>query len=228
MTVRRRGRESYERLPRGTARRRDVWVFTEGELTEPQYVDLVKDLQPVRRNEVHIANDTRRPGGQRGRGTGGSGRKPKDLVEDAIDLLDRLREQVRGLPDELMPVVWCIFDRDQHEDVDQAIARATRAGVRVAFSHPCFELWRLLHHQPYTARASGNCEEVARRLPGVASLTAQERKAVTFGQIQGGFADARKRAVQLERQYASHVPFSQRDPYTDVWKFVEDLGVTEY
>ncbi|WP_157747055.1 RloB family protein [Micromonospora echinofusca] len=143
-----------------------MWVFTEGELTEPQYVDLVKDMQPVRRNEVHIFKDTRRDGGRRGSGDGRGDRKPRELVEAAIAWLADLKRQAGGVSDEFAPVVWCIFDRDQHEGVDQAISRA--------------------------------------RL------------------------EAKKRALQINEQHDDHTPLSRRDPYTDVWQFVEDLGIVSY
>lgn len=227
---RERGRESHEIRRRIVRRRRDVWVFAEGELTEPQYVDLVKDLQPERRNDVHIVNDSRRDGGRRGSGGGGSDRKPSDLVEAAIVLKRRLDQEASraGVPDSLMPAVWCIFDRDRHEGIDEAIARALGSGVNVAFSHPCFELWRLLHHQPYTATFGGVCDDAARRLPFAVGMTAQQRKAVSMDQIQGGFVEARKRAIRINDQHGDHVPISQRDPYTDVWAFVEDLGIASY
>lgn len=228
---RERGRDSHRlRRQRGTRRRRDVWVFTEGELTEPQYVDLVKGLQPEPvRHAVHIANDTRQDGGQRGGGRKGAGRKPRDLVADAIALKrEKDTEVPSDLADEFRPVVWCIFDRDQHDGVDEAISQAVTAGVKVAFSHPCFELWRLLHHQSYTATFGGVCEEAARRLPFAADVSAQRRKAVSIEQIRGGFEQARKRAIQINDRHDKRVPFSRRDPYTDVWKFVEDLGVTSY
>ncbi|NJP33524.1 RloB domain-containing protein [Micromonospora sp. HSS6-12] len=196
-----RGRDSFEARRRVSRRRRDVWVFTEGELTEPQYVDLVKDMQPVRRYQVHIANDTRRDGGRRGSGDGRSDRKPRELVEAAVALLVKLRRQVGAVPDEFAPVVWCIFDRDQHEGIDQAVRRARQAGVKIAFSHPCFELWRLLHQQAYTSTFGGSCEEAARRIRFPPGTTAQQRKAVTWQQIHGGFLEAKKRAIQINEQH---------------------------
>lgn len=230
MARRDRGRESHRLRTFTAKRRRDVWVYTEGELTEPQYIDLIKEMQPVRRNDVHIANDTRQAGGARGSGGRAVHRKPVDLVEAAIAHKQRLdREAAQaGITDEFRPVVWCVFDRDDHPGVDAAIDRAQRAGVRVAFSHPCFELWRLLHHQDYSTRSRGICDEVADRLPFSRDMTKRQRKALTIDQIRGRFVDARKRARQLNAQYADHVPFTQRDPYTDVWKLVEDLGVTSY
>ncbi|MFD4524464.1 RloB domain-containing protein [Streptomyces sp. NPDC058470] len=38
--------------------------------------------------------------------------------------------------------LWCLFDRDRHEDIPTAFARARKAELHVAYSHPCFELWR--------------------------------------------------------------------------------------
>ena len=45
--------------------------------------------------------------------------------------------------------VWAVFDRDEHPNFDQAIDRCRRAGVRVARSNPCFELWLILHEKDY-------------------------------------------------------------------------------
>ena len=41
--------------------------------------------------------------------------------------------------------VWAMFDIDEHPDVRQARERAAEAGVNVAVSNPCIELWALLH-----------------------------------------------------------------------------------
>ncbi|BCB88433.1 RloB family protein [Phytohabitans suffuscus] len=230
MPRRERGRESHQLRRLASKRRRDVWVYTEGELTEPQYVDLVKEMQPVRRNDVHIANDTRQAGGTRGSGGRAVDRKPADLVDAAIDHKRRLDRQAAdaGVRAEFFPVVWCIFDRDDHAGVDAAIERARRGGVRVAFSHPCFELWRLLHQQDYSTPTSGVCDEVAGRLSFAQGVPRKQRKAVTIDQIEGRFADARKRARQLNAQHDDHMPYTARDPYTDVWEFVESLGVLAY
>ncbi|MER5659654.1 RloB family protein [Streptomyces mirabilis] len=62
------------------------------------------------------------------------------------------------------PQVWCLFDRDQHRDIPTAFTRASRAGVKVAYSRPCFELWRLLHYRNYTSTFGGVCGDVASRL----------------------------------------------------------------
>ncbi len=55
--------------------------------------------------------------------------------------------------------MWCLFDRDQHEDIPTAFAKARRENLHVAHSHPCFELGRLLHYQNYTSTFVGVCEQ---------------------------------------------------------------------
>lgn len=226
-----RGRESHTLRKIASKRRRDVWIYTEGELTEPQYIDIVKAFQPPpRTNDVHIVNDTRRRGGSQGSGTRGADRTPTRLVEAAIALKRAKDDEARraDVREELRPAVWCVFDRDQHEGVDAAIAMAADAGVKIAFSHPCFELWRLLHHQDFTATFGGICQDAARRLPFATGMTAQQLKAVSWEQIAGGYVAARKRAQQINVRHSDRLLFSLRDPYTDVWRLVDDLGVTEY
>lgn len=42
--------------------------------------------------------------------------------------------------------VYCVIDRDQHENFDQAIANAkNHSKIEIIDSHPCFEFWALLH-----------------------------------------------------------------------------------
>ena len=99
----------------------------------------------------------------------------------------------------------------------------------VAFSHPCFEVWRLLHHKPVTGTFGGKlCDEVTDRLPfakGVANV-----KVVLPEQLpEGSFAEAKKRALRMNAAHGEHVPLPHRDPYTDVFSFVEGgLGIVSY
>ncbi|EST29439.1 hypothetical protein N566_21995 [Streptomycetaceae bacterium MP113-05] len=97
----------------------------------------------------------------------GSKRKPIKLVEAAVKLMRQEARQAQrnGLKKEFWPQVWCLFDRDQHESIERAMKLAKEADVAVAFLHPCFEVWRLLHHKPVTGTFGGVCDQATTRLP---------------------------------------------------------------
>ncbi|MFD3539734.1 RloB family protein [Streptomyces sp. NPDC058662] len=205
-------------------RRRVVHVFTEGKVTEPDYIRIVRDkgayADPSLAVEVRIANSSA-PGSQR---------KPIKLVEAAVRLMrDEARDAKRsGLKKEFWPQVWCLFDRDEHESIEVALKQARDGDVRVAFSHPCFEVWRLLHHKPVTGTFGGVCGQVTDRLP-FAKDAANIKNVLPEQIARGSFAEAKKRALKMNAAHGDHVPLVKRDPYTDVFAFVEDgLGITSY
>ncbi|WP_331452580.1 RloB family protein [Streptomyces sp. SS162] len=210
--ARTRGKDSLGPAKRGQRRYKIVHVFTEGLVTEPQYIEIVRGKPDKTGVEVRIANASA-PGSQR---------KPITLVEAAARLM---REETRAarkakLDEKLWPEVWCLFDRDEHQQIPAALRLADEAGVRVAFSHPCFELWRLLHHKPVHGKFSGVCGEVVRQLPFAG--TPEKLKHMAPDELpENSFAQAKKWAQKINAQHPAHVPMDQRDPYTDVYEFVE-------
>lgn len=71
---------------------------------------------------------------------------PMSLVEQAVDLVrQRQRAIRRGRSEAPFDEIWCVFDRDEHPYVAEALELAERHGIGVAFSNPCFELWLILH-----------------------------------------------------------------------------------
>lgn len=67
----------------------------------------------------------------------GTARSTKVLVNEAI--------KKRSL--KTYSEVWVVFDKDDNQDFDDAIALAKKEGLNVAWSNECFELWLLLHFQ---------------------------------------------------------------------------------
>jgi hypothetical protein len=205
-------------------RKRIVYVFSEGKVTEPSYIEIIKEQATWADSslevDVHIAN-ANAPTSQR---------KPLTLVEDAVRLMrEKTRQGKRsGVKKAHLPQVWCLFDRDQHEGVDTALKLAREGDIRVAFSHPCFEVWRLLHIKPVTGTFGASCAMAEARLPFAKSV--DNIKVVLPGQIpRGSFLEAKKRALKMNDVHEDHVPKSLRDPYTDVFSFVEDgLGIVGY
>ncbi|KAA3510074.1 RloB family protein [Agrobacterium rosae] len=45
--------------------------------------------------------------------------------------------------------IWIMFDRDEHDKVKETIDNFKKAGIRVAYSNPCFELWLILHYEDF-------------------------------------------------------------------------------
>ncbi|WP_413103396.1 RloB family protein [Streptomyces sp. Inha503] len=245
-----RGKDSAQRTARRSVRRRMVYVFTEGTLTEPSYIDALIDFRRQAREKealpagevestIEIKWDERTHGGQRGPSRSSYERKPLVIVEAAIAHKKKVTREARGLEKKYQPSVWCLFDRDDHPGVQRAANMAERAGVNVAYSHPCFELWRLLHYQNYTTGFGGECGAASAKLRGnpkfvktygrhLTSVSEDKAKLVLPAQVKGLYKQAKKFAKKINEEHTS--PEREKwDPYTDVWRFVEDgIGLTDY
>jgi hypothetical protein len=218
-------------------RPREVYVFTEGEVTEPEFIEFVtaQGTRAQQGREVICSIENLNAPSKR--------RKPLPLVDEAVGKwaeVQRAAKKAKLDPkDWNWPQVWCLFDRDQHQDIPTAFARARKAELHVAYSHPCFELWRLLHYQNYTSTFGGVCDSAAGLLKGqsgfaqtygptIRSVSPEQAKRVMPGQLRGKYKKARQHAKQIS---AGHRGPDQNhwDPYTDVWSFVEDgLDVIDY
>ncbi|QDI70102.1 hypothetical protein CD934_16340 [Streptomyces calvus] len=237
-----RGGDSVSRKKGGAkgreSRARQVYVYTEGEVTEPEYIDIIVRngtwAEPGRTVQHHIAN----PNAE------GKHRKPLRMVQDAVVTLRKVEREAKdaGLrqgKDWNWPQVWVLFDRDDHQGIPEALRLAEKEGVRVAYSHPCFELWRLLHYTNYTSTFGGVCGDANSKLRtrpgfaatygrGVRTVTEQQSKHVREGQVLTPAAEdglsryrtARKHAQKINGGHSSPHPHAW-DPYTDVWRFVE-------
>ena len=109
-----------------------IIVVTEGEKTEPQYLQMFKRIhvQPhVRRSVFDLKVIS---------GVG----VPKTVVDRAI----QEREDLQG-PLDREDSVWAMFDQDNHPGLEEAKRKARHEGVHLAFSNPCFEIWGIYHYE---------------------------------------------------------------------------------
>jgi hypothetical protein len=199
-------------------------LFVEGEVTEATYADRINEHFGQKRR-FHLKVHERKTSGT-----------PHDLVDAAARLrADELPDVNTRRDPRREPEVWCLFDRDRHVGVDAAIAEATRNGVLVAFSHPCFELWLLLHFQPLATPLDGRCSHLTGKLRqhGGFGRFAKHIGRTQWMALSGRSEDARKRALRLveecpaggcgPREHAPHCIPTNRDPSTDVWKLLDSL-----
>lgn len=108
-------REPYDR----------VLIICEGSKTEPLYFIGIRNRYRLNLANVAVVNE---------------GSAPITVVKTALD--HQNRELNLG---EKYDVVFCVFDRDEHETFDEACALAKANKLKLARSWPCFEFWLLLH-----------------------------------------------------------------------------------
>jgi hypothetical protein len=111
--------------------------------------------------------------------------------------------------------IWCVVDVDQF-DVRQAVLAAAQAGVGIAVSNPCFELWLLLHFEDCAGHLDGYREaarRLGRHLPGYA------KSRLDYADYSGGLSDALARARRLGSRGDDVCP----NPSTGVWQLVERM-----
>jgi hypothetical protein len=168
---------------------RESWsaaVITNGKCTEFQYFTALKDLPWITaRVRVRFQAGT-----------------PKDTVKRAALLL---REE--GYDE-----AWAVFDVDEF-DVGDAMRAAMEAGVGIAMSNPCFEVWLILHHEP-CARHFESAERVGVHLKR--ALASWDKTKLSFADFADGLDEAVKRAQRLAEP-------PEGNPSTGVWKLIEAL-----
>jgi hypothetical protein len=124
---------------------------------------------------------------------------------------------------------WAVFDVEsagpyaqRHPSLEAAMTRADRAGIRCAISHPCFELWLILHYRLHTAYLSNeNARSAASDLP-----FDYNDKSFNFDKVWPHRETALKNADQLDRQKRQDYPsLVDRNPWTSVHELVKQLLV---
>lgn len=181
------------RFPAFRAPNRRIFVVCEGTVTEREYFDqLGRDYrQSV---QVVIADE--------------SG-VPKTVVNIAV----AAKEDASLAWDE----VWAVFDRDEHVGVDEAMSIAEQAGVSVAFSNPCFELWALLHFEEQRAHIERHAAQKAltRHMP-------EYEKSLDLEKLSSRYEEAVSRARMLVR-LAVEDGNPHKNPTTTVFKLTESI-----
>ncbi|VAW90386.1 hypothetical protein MNBD_GAMMA18-147, partial [hydrothermal vent metagenome] len=120
-------------LARRKARRKPydkVLIVCEGEKTEPNYFEELKDYYELVSANVEI--------------TGKCGSSPMSVVDYAQDLY---REAKKA--GDAFDKVFCVFDKDTHSDYQSALDMLNSKNLKGVYqavpSVPCFEYWLLLH-----------------------------------------------------------------------------------
>lgn len=123
------------------------------------------------------------------------------------------RELSRGDFDE----VWCVFDVDEFQDLPSALSLAETAGIEVAVSNPCFELWLILHFGTHTAYA-GTYRELLPHL--TRHLPRYDKSRLDFRHFADGWEMATLRARKLAPLGKEH----EVNPATSMWALVERIA----
>lgn len=177
-----------------------IRVLTEGEVTEREYLSLIC------RDSVKLQ-------------FGKSRSTPIQLVEQAKR--DRSADQGSRTVNRSFDEIWCIFDRDDHHRFDEATRAAATAGIPVAVSNPCFELWLILHVREQTAHISTS---IAQTLAEQLNLVDGKNLAtVNLDMLRSSYPEARRRALELDKMHKGNGSPQGSNPSSGVWRIADRL-----
>lgn len=148
------------------------FIFCEGELTEPSYIENLARHANNRAIKLRVwpEND------------------PLAAVDRAIKAKSKLLAEGESDFD-----VWVVFDHDGRAEIfREAVRLAEEAEVKVAASVPCFEYWLVLHFQDHHAVMSTT--QMRRYLRACCQSYASRKKTIPFKDIARGVGQAIGRA----------------------------------
>ena len=181
--------------------RKVIRIYTEGQKTEPNYFNSIKD--ELRLPEIDIK-------------VHGCGDHTMPLVEWVIE---RKNNENTGEETEW----WVVFDRDEHTEFNNAISLARSNSISVAYSNECFELWFILHFNLLsTAIGRG---QYYKKLTELLDVKYEKNSSDIYELIKEKEATAILNAKNLEKTHNDEGVESpeKRDPSTLVYQLVEKL-----
>jgi len=179
-------------------------IFTEGAKTEPQYMThwyrLYRGRVIVTIDEFH--------------GT------PLPLVRAAVDRKKSDKREARRGRGDAFDEYWCMFDEDERPALPEALELATAHDIGVALSHPCVELWFLLHFGDQWAALER--DEAQRRWRQKSGCDKAVPEAV-FQELADHYSEARTRAQALDKKHVGDGSPAHSNPSSDAWRLVDRI-----
>ena len=195
-----RGRRAHRRQLHSKEQKRRIRVLTEGAVTEQSY------LREFCAEGINLEFAQT------------SGFAPLSLVQRARQ---ELKQDKRSHVDERFDDIWCVFDRDEHPHLKPAIQEARDAGINIAFSNPCFELWLVWHLENQSAHVERRA--IQRRCQDLGLIQGKQITKEAMPKLRDGFPEARHRAKSLDKSRESDGTEYGANPHSDVWRLVELL-----
>lgn len=141
------------------------------------------------------------------------GKEPKTIVSRASKNIKS------GYLNKRFDQVWCVFDDDNREEIDQVLSEAENNGVKVAFSNPCFELWYFLHYEYST----GACDQKQMLSRLKKYCTSYSKSNSLYHEVKGKTGDAVKNAKELRKHHVDSGNCDTANPSTNVDELIELL-----
>ena len=182
-----------------------ILVVCEGRNTEPQYFEGFRDACANPRVYVEF---------ERGAGV------PKTIVDLAKELRDKNVADAKRADDEniIFEQIWCVFDVDDHPNLNQAIDKAQANKLRLAISNEAFELWLLLHFR----ESPGMKSRVDLRRMLKTFIPDYDKKVEIEAYLEGYF-DAVSRAKKMWNDAGEAGGRWNRNPVTNVHELTESI-----
>ena len=221
--------------------RRIIYLVAEGEVTEYEYCIALSNSFSEK-----LGFRIEKPGAHIRK----NGLTPIEVADHALTVAAETGSQPGGSASGLSsPIreIWALFDRDQHPRIPEAMALlAGHKSIHVAFSHPSFDLWLLLHFIAVSDAQGGSSDQVHSRLrnyPGFYRFGSHDKRITDAGATElmkpGRIATAVRNAKALVGRcpagcccspangHAARCDPLKRDPSTDVWRLIECLGIPD-
>lgn len=143
-------------------------------------------------------------------------------VREAVNPIGIVERAIAESNNAIYSQVWCVFDRDEFPDFDDAIRLGRENGIRVASSNQAFELWFLLHFK----RRDGamNRSQYARELSIALGRTYDKTDRKLYKDLRtkiGTAIDNAKLGHQCHKLTGNRP--SQCESYTTVYILAEEL-----
>ncbi len=126
-----------------------------------------------------------------------AGRAPISVVRKAKDKQVELRRKARKSGDSFAKnfQVWGLFDVDEHPNIANAKEEARAAGIELAISNPCFEVWGLIHYSDHDA--PDDRHQVQRKLENLMTGYSRKSKEFNYAEMHPEFGRASTRAKRM-------------------------------
>ena len=130
-----------------------ILIICEGQKTEPNYFNKLKEKYHL--SNIIIPRNTKP--------------SPSSVVKVATEKLKEYELNINN------SIIYCVFDRDEHKDIDMAFDRIQAKNFIPILSSRCFEIWYLLHFE-YTARVFNSYDEIKNELKQKPNLSNYDKE----------------------------------------------------